>query len=567
MSRATGYLPRTVPWHGLRPTEWHVDGWGGMYDSKAKAAERVSEAALLVNLVPQDRARGGMLALRSGLQRVATPTTTQIPAAAPAQWVGFFKGLITIIAGGQIYTLEVSTGVLTLKVTTANLTTAVITLTANGPVYACEFNGTLVVGTTDGNAPFTWTGAAGAGGLVKLTNAPAVRTGGPTVYYAKLFFIKAATPGNVIVWSEENQANTGYEAGGFNNAWALSQTSSSAIEWLLGANEGLYYFRDDSVGIIRGAVSSTFTTDGVHDSISQQAGAFNGAPPLYLSNAIFWVSDQGHPMAYRAGVGIVDLGLQLLRRWGTAQGTATPDLTAYGSIGEENLSAGLYTIVTGDRGSELVRFEARSTVGGAHRVAVVVNARTLTVVAFNSYPTTNPPPAGNEQFACVVPGTGVSGVPQGLIEVYADSTGNLFYEPLTAGAVPNVLGFDETAGGAGAAVVGVFLGPMHGWSPRTEWQFTQLDVLTNAQADNTLTVGYLTSRQHKQSLTPADQTANDSGVANVPFERHVAIGLNATGRWLRPIIKIAGSSSVNRMPAIMGYGLKAYRVGDGPAVT
>jgi hypothetical protein len=72
-----------------------------------------------------------------------------------------------------------------------------------------------------------------------------------TVYYAKLFMLKRDR--KTIVWSEENQPNTGYEAGGYNNAWELTQTSNEPLTAIIGTNEALYYGRKTSVGAIRGA--------------------------------------------------------------------------------------------------------------------------------------------------------------------------------------------------------------------------------------------------------------------------------------------------------------------------
>lgn len=190
-----------------------------------------------------------------------------------------------------------SAGDLTKDVSTTNLTSATVTLNATGRVYFTEFNNTLVV--TDGtNTPFTWDGTVSAG-LTSLTNAP-VAFGPPASYYAKLFFVKN-TARDTIVWSEENAANTGYEAGGANNAWQLTQSGAGPIYRLLGRNEALYYWRRNSIGTIRGAVLSDFTASGVHDDISREVGTIAPESVIDYEGYIWFTDAIGRPWRYAPG--------------------------------------------------------------------------------------------------------------------------------------------------------------------------------------------------------------------------------------------------------------------------
>lgn len=222
------------------------------------------------------------------------------------------------VLSGELYT-EVA-GVLARQVTTANLTTAAITLAATGRVFVTPFNGLLVF--SDGvNTAFTWDGTAGAGGLVKLTNAP-VFYGKPTVYYGKLMGIKN-TERDTFVWSEENAANTGYEAGGFNNAWSLTQTGGGALYALLGANEGLYYWRSNHTGIIRGAVTPDFSSAGVHDDVSTSVGVTDPEAVCFAGERVWFGDPQGRPYTIVDGQ-VIPVWGEVADAFGLGAGDATP---------------------------------------------------------------------------------------------------------------------------------------------------------------------------------------------------------------------------------------------------
>lgn len=207
--------------------------------------------------------------------------------------------LIAYVLNGLIYVSTDGGYSWSNTVTAADFSTAGITRTTTGNWQCCVFNGTLVI--NDGtNRPFQWNGASGSGGLTSLSNAPATVLGRPTVYYGKVFFLKTRF---VIVWSEENAANLGYEAGGYNNAWTLSQNDSDALYALLGTNEGLYYFRRDSIGIIRGAVTPDFSTTGVQDGVSEAVGS-TSSMNLFLGESHVWFPDAlGRPWALPRGGG------------------------------------------------------------------------------------------------------------------------------------------------------------------------------------------------------------------------------------------------------------------------
>lgn len=196
------------------------------------------------------------------------------------------------IIDGEITEYNWSTDTSSTVVSTANLTSASIVLSTTARCYAVTFDNKMII--SDGtNTPFAWDGTSGAGGLTELTNAP-VFFGQPTVYYGKLFAIKN-TDQLTIVWSEENDPTTGYEAGGFNNAWTLGQTNSEHLVGILGTNEALYYWRKTGIGIIRGAVTPDFSSSGTHDAVSESLGLIHTSVRLYTDGRVFFADQYRRP--------------------------------------------------------------------------------------------------------------------------------------------------------------------------------------------------------------------------------------------------------------------------------
>lgn len=551
---------------------WEGKNWRGMYDTRADVLGP-DEAPLLINLMPSDPARGGPVYLRAGRQTLGNnPTAPQLGSGAHlVQWIGsvtFGTGSTRIIAvvDGEIW--EVATdGTVTKRISTANLTSAGITL-SSGPsgVHAAEFDGTLVLADHTGNRPFTWDGTAGSG-LVSLTNAPA-SVKGLTVYYAKIFFIKN-TNVPTIVWSEELQANTGYEAGGYNNAWELTQTSNKGLTAILGTNQGLYYGRLTSVGIIRGPVSSTFQTDGVHDSVYQGSGPDSFNLWQYVGDTLFWGDFRGHIYAYREGGDPVNIAAQVPRvfgydttQWQASNANALP---VYGA-GEEGLALAYPQLLVADSGNQRLYAEYGNGTGG--RYTYVYDVETLKLLSLWSFGTSNDRALGvfPSQLRYAAMGLSVSNA---SYYIYTDDSGYVFRQMVEgmAGTPPGA-DFDHT--GASVPVVGTLVGPPHGVSDKLERRFTQLDVVTDELPTNSISVGYLTSRAHKVALAPTPQVASSSSVPNTPFRmrRSFGLGRDAVGLWLRPIIKISGTTSTlaGRQPQqLFSYTLTGSVVSASPA--
>lgn len=208
--------------------------------------------------------------------------------------------ITTAIVGGKIYTYDWNSSAWTESVTGANLTTATITLSTTARVSLVPFADGVVV--SDGaNTPFWWSGAAGAGGLTKMTNAP-IFYGPPTVYNSRLVGIKLSGSDRMtIVWSEPGLPNTGYEAGSFQNAWDNPGGYSDPLVSVVGTNDAIYVFRERIALAITGAVTSDWQTAGTRANLSEDVGTLSPWGTMAVSQGVIAVDADAQPWLYRYG--------------------------------------------------------------------------------------------------------------------------------------------------------------------------------------------------------------------------------------------------------------------------
>lgn len=199
------------------------------------------------------------------------------------------------VVDGAVY--EYSTAGFEEFISTASMVLNSVNLsTAVDVVYAVQFANGIVF--SDGiNTP--WHYDVGSGAITNLNNCP-ILYGQPEVYYSKLFGIKS-TERDTMVWSEEAQPNLGYEAGGYNNSWTLQQSGSGRLYRLLGTNEALYYFRNDGIGTVRGAVTPAFRAAGSHEDVSQEVGTRYPRSVIHAEDFIYWLNEHSRPYRMRVG--------------------------------------------------------------------------------------------------------------------------------------------------------------------------------------------------------------------------------------------------------------------------
>lgn len=483
----------------------------GMNDSLDPAQGRREYARLLQNCYSVDPLRGGTAIGRPGFQTAGS----QLGASGvrTTQLVYQFNkrsgtNYTVVIVGGKFYTFNWSTRAWTEVLSAANFTTASITLSATSRCFATTFDDVLVV--SDGvNTPWTWDGTSG-GGLTKLTACP-VLYGPPVVYYAKLFGIKN-TERSTIVWSEENDPATGYETGGYANAWTMGQTDSEAFYALASTNEALYLFRAKSITTIQGAVNSDFTSSGVRESVSTDIGTKSPASVYVHDQAgIYFMDENGRPQVIVGRTlqndpplwanlrdtiaGLVDTNAtsllladtvydpetKLIRMGFVERGQA--ECTAeFCFAPQTNLPAAIF----------------RTTGGSFDRIGIVYNASTRSVVMHGS---------------------------GGYLYDHGTEDGSLWTDGLASGTV---------------AISHVVITMPQGYDTAFEKRINQIDLSLRAPNDLTLSVSYGTQRAQStaQSVTATcpgaqwDEAIYDTDqFTEATVEFHAAAGSTAPGRW------------------------------------
>lgn len=153
--------------------------------------------------------------------------------------------------------------------------------------------------------------------------------GRPTIYYGK-FFTTLASDMATIVWSEENDPDTGYEATGFANAWTLRQTSNAPIMGLCGTNQALYVFRNNSITEITGPVETDFVSSGTLEGISTKVGCLAPDSICLVENTVWFLDQFCRPQKIQTGTGLIPLWYNCRRQCALADMTAA---TQYGNWG------------------------------------------------------------------------------------------------------------------------------------------------------------------------------------------------------------------------------------------
>jgi hypothetical protein len=282
--------------------------WNQMIDSLSPASRKEGAYKLGQNVYPMDSEVGEAIVGRPGTRVAGNRLSTTEMTQAIVQFPHGTSETTVAIAGGEIFTFDYAAETWTKVVTTANLTTAGITLVGVGfsPVACLVFGNSLFV-SDQVNHPFLWDGTTGAGGLTNLANCPPLY-GQPTVHQARIFGIKASDL-HSMVWSEADNATTGYEAGGFSNVWTLRQTDAHPLTRLVGTNAGLVIFRARSITMAYGDVGDlTFQSTDTREAIDSTVGTNTPFAVLEVGPNIVFLSADMQPYLSRPGAtGVVPL--------------------------------------------------------------------------------------------------------------------------------------------------------------------------------------------------------------------------------------------------------------------
>jgi hypothetical protein len=98
-----------------------------------------------------------------------------------------------------------------------------------------------------------------------------------------------------IAWSAPGDPTIGYQQSGYDYRWTLEQTGSAPITGIKGTNVGLYYWRQQSIGIATGALGPDFQTTHTDDAVADFVGTQSPQCIKQFENKIFFIDQIGRP--------------------------------------------------------------------------------------------------------------------------------------------------------------------------------------------------------------------------------------------------------------------------------
>jgi len=393
-----------------------------------------------------------------------------------------------VIAGGEFYTYNWSTGVFTAD------TPSSASISSTNTCYFVTINDKVVI--SDGtNTPWTWDGTTD----VVLSNCP-VLYGQPTIYYAKLFGIKN-TERSTIVWSEEADPTTGYEAGGYNNAWTLGQTDQEPLYAIRGSNEALFYWRERSIGSIRGAVDADFVNSGTREGVSATIGCKSPDGITEGPDAFYFFDADFRPRILDMSSGRLDTATwkriqETIPDWDEAQ------LGQSRAVFDPQTNLALLGAIS-DGSAESDQYLTIDVLSG--EIAGLWTGWTATAMGM------------------VKDGNGKPRIMHGT------ENGYLYAHGLPSGSEWS----DDNAPTDGGlrAITHKVTGGHLGAHMYAERKFLRWDINLWMETDMDLSLYYKTPRG-----TSTTQTKSVS-VSSYPREQHISVGLNGDGRWILPTIE------------------------------
>lgn len=228
-------------------------------------------------------------------------------------------------------------------------------------LWFCSFAGYLIM--SDGtNRLLKWDPnfSAGSGSVTQLTDTSEAVYGPPTVYSGKLFYIPK-TSRNTIKWSDENDPDSGYDGA---QAWDFVQTGSDPLARLVGTNDALYVFRENSITAVYGTANSDFRSASTKPAVDMNIGTKSPGAVVLGENGDIWFLDQlARPQKLVPGRGRVDMWLPCYETIKTADTSDAALFQAWGCF-VPNLSVVVfgYRATSGAAGSvQLLVFHSRTS--------------------------------------------------------------------------------------------------------------------------------------------------------------------------------------------------------------
>lgn len=120
-----------------------------------------------------------------------------------------------------------------------------------------------------------------------------------TAYSGAIVFLLKALDGDpvsmTIAWSAPGDPTKGYQQPTFDYAWTLEQTGSNPIYAIFGTNIGLFYWRQQSIGLATGALGPDFQTTHTDDAVSENVGSRSPQCIVGFHDRVFFIDQIGRP--------------------------------------------------------------------------------------------------------------------------------------------------------------------------------------------------------------------------------------------------------------------------------
>lgn len=157
----------------------------------------------------------------------------------------------------------------------------------NRPWVASNFASTPITG--------TYIDIDGAGGAWSTW-------GKPTTYQDSVMWITQTVPSGSdvqarigFVWSEPNQPAVGYDQPGYADFWNMIETSSDPLYCLLGTNDGLFVWRENSITLATGTPSINFSSTASREARGDSVGSVTPWAVAIFGENIFFLDNLGRP--------------------------------------------------------------------------------------------------------------------------------------------------------------------------------------------------------------------------------------------------------------------------------
>lgn len=540
-----------------QPYEVEDGPWVGMIDSLSPPARQKGFYQMGLNVRPVDTSLGTSLVGRSG--------TASFGAAGAGACQGYYDFVsragvqyTIMVLAGEIYTYDwlgggVGTGTWNIQITAADLAAKAITLNTTARVQMMTYTNKVVFNDGSGNVAFAWDGSPGGGigtGLTKMTNAPPFTPGGlaELAYNGRLLGIKYADP-TTFVWSETDTLNTGYEAGGFNNAWTFVQTDQHRLYKLVASNDGIYVVRARGISEVTGAVTQQWSGFGTRDGISDEFGSISPFSVFLHGEAIFFVDADGQPQFFQTGATMpkpVWRGFrENLSPTRFAWSTQWPHIEAIYYAPASLIFVLMPTVLIADDLGQVVQGTMSDIYVFDAREGMVPVPVSLWRSGFNKTTAmglVNNPNTGRQVF------------------IYGNDTGLTRYldDPITENASASGPLLTDFVPGFGAqAIDSHVITQALGDEIKQEKVWDRVDVTVATQhADTSVNITALGPNNEQQAATitvPGRNNYTFHDVVNTGAEGHADLGIDITSRYIRVKVRMLGSFLVNKIRVSGSY--------------